>query len=629
MTSLRLLCLHGKQQNSEVLRMRLGRVPYKCRNSESEFDIIEAPHDLPLKKDDSVSYKTWFFKDSECHAKNMNYENPSNISFADSIEMSLKFLERKWHDKIDQGEGHGYDGLLGFSQGGTMAAYITNFPERFPGIQFLICIGAPDLPLIKGNKSLHSLHLAGKTDTIVTKDMSASLSLKFDSPLIEHGQGHCIPSKAVDIEHIVNFLLLQKQIKMSSLAVEFPITTTLNTSLSTANTTSMTTVYSIGSKSTITQSAAKEKMDDVCVTDDYALQHHEELEALLAIYPDDVIIERPVSTHAGAPTGVFSVRLTVSLENCQPPMPSKWINQLRLKFNLTSCYPDIVPKISLNTGTDGSLSLVDFPLAVSSSLLAAVRREAEDNVGVCSALACIQRAQEWLSTGGWLHSISSSSVSTSSSLLVTHSLGGGTKDGSNNAVKEAESDSSTAVPWYMIPDSDYDSVIEDNQELVHGTEGRGISVSNRIEEEKERIEKQMIEDATFEASSLACRIQQQSGSFSLEASLLELGRTHTDHSIYNDDSIYNDEIDDTNDPQDSVSVVENNSFSHSHSSTSTRGVWHYTVGLIGKPSAGKSTFYNAVTRAALDRDGRKLGKLSYLFIYDFNIIFVVCLYLVI
>lgn len=39
-------------------------------------------------------------------------------------------------------------------------------------------------------------------------------------------------------------------------------------------------------------------------------------------------------------------------------------------------------------------------------------------------------------------------------------------------------------------------------------------------------------------------------------------------------------------------------------SASAKGVWNYTVGLVGKPSAGKSTFYNVATRAALSRDGR-------------------------
>ncbi len=43
---------------------------------------------------------------------------------------------------------------------------------------------------------------------------------------------------------------------------------------------------------------------------------------------------------------------------------------------------------------------------------------------------------------------------------------------------------------------------------------------------------------------------------------------------------------------------------------SARGVWTYTVGLVGKPSAGKSTFYNAVTRAALERGGRLMAEVA-------------------
>ena len=45
-------------------------------------------------------------------------------------------------------------------------------------------------------------------------------------------------------------------------------------------------------------------------------------------------------------------------------------------------------------------------------------------------------------------------------------------------------------------------------------------------------------------------------------------------------------------------------------SASARGVWNYTVGLVGKPSAGKSTFYNVATRAALSRDGRLMAAVA-------------------
>jgi ribosome-binding ATPase YchF (GTP1/OBG family) len=43
---------------------------------------------------------------------------------------------------------------------------------------------------------------------------------------------------------------------------------------------------------------------------------------------------------------------------------------------------------------------------------------------------------------------------------------------------------------------------------------------------------------------------------------------------------------------------------------SARGLWRYTVGLIGKPSAGKSTFYNACTQAMLEREGRRMAAVA-------------------
>jgi hypothetical protein len=45
--------------------------------------------------------------------------------------------------------------------------------------------------------------------------------------------------------------------------------------------------------------------------------------------------------------------------------------------------------------------------------------------------------------------------------------------------------------------------------------------------------------------------------------------------------------------------------------STTKGVWKYTVGLVGKPSAGKSTFFNAATHAALrGLEGQKMAEVA-------------------
>ena len=48
--TLHILCLHGKSQNKEVFRTRLGRIPHKCKDLAIFFTDIEAPHCLPLSE---------------------------------------------------------------------------------------------------------------------------------------------------------------------------------------------------------------------------------------------------------------------------------------------------------------------------------------------------------------------------------------------------------------------------------------------------------------------------------------------------------------------------------------------------------------------------------------------------
>lgn len=527
MALLRILCLHGKQQNADVFRTRLGRLPYKCRNSTLEFDIVEAPHSLPLLEGNTLSYKTWFYHDH-------NLDNPSGMSLNDSIEISLNHLEQKWLDKLNVDGG--YDGILGFSQGGTMAAILTNQLDRFEGIRFVICLGSPDHPAIIGTDAIASLHMAGKTDNIVSMETSRNLALKFSSQLIEHEQGHCIPSRAADVAVISEFLMLQS--RRSNLVV-----------LPASQIRSSHTTVNVAVKAAIMDTV------ELCATDDYASQQCEEIEALTAIYPEDVAIDRAVPIAAGQPTGTITVNLTVPLEYCNPPLPDKWIGQLQLKFEFTSMYPDSEAKITLRTGT---LGLSDFTLSMSSSLLAVVRQEATCNLGVCSTLACIQRAHEWLSTGGWLMSVNASSgdearLQQQSSACESH------HDDCNRTATDQKA-------WYLLEECEMDASSEDD--------------------DAEQEDKRMIEDATLEATSVACQMRVRLAASEIVD--LPHGMKTTDE----------------DDADSKLLSLEDGAII----SSSARGVWRYTVGLIGKPSAGKSTFYNAATRAALERDGRKLGK---------------------
>lgn len=53
--TLKVLALHGSQQNGEVMRTRLGRIVPKIKKIAS-FSYFDAPHSLPIKEGNEVRY---------------------------------------------------------------------------------------------------------------------------------------------------------------------------------------------------------------------------------------------------------------------------------------------------------------------------------------------------------------------------------------------------------------------------------------------------------------------------------------------------------------------------------------------------------------------------------------------
>lgn len=222
---LKILCLHGKQQNKELFRTKLGRIPHKLKHI-ADLTVIDAPFILEELSTPEMSARTWFYREPETNEINM-----------ESLKNSIELLQQTWH------ESGPYDGILGFSMGGTMAALMGGsvLPKcdgtratgtgatgtaMFPELKFIICAGAVDVPsyLEAGIPTsnlpflyplcipvcIQSLHIAGKTDTSVPIESSMALSGRFkDAIIVEHEQGHHIPMKAAVLQAIVEFVTKQ------------------------------------------------------------------------------------------------------------------------------------------------------------------------------------------------------------------------------------------------------------------------------------------------------------------------------------------------------------------------------------------------------------------------------------
>eukprot|EP01032_Pedospumella_encystans_P008054 gene8054-9601_t len=206
---LRILCLHGKQQNKDVFRAKLGKIPRKLKDV-AEFTVIDAPFILEDQSTPEQVARTWF-----------NREVNGGPIDVHSLRGGLDSLVSTWNDIGP------FDGVFGFSMGGTMASIMAsatcpidlarqvaepintnNVDETaqpsesekplFPGLRFVICAGAVDIP----------------KEFAATLDQSElpvrGLAGRFtDAKFVEHAEGHHIPMKTPIIQAIEEFVRAQ------------------------------------------------------------------------------------------------------------------------------------------------------------------------------------------------------------------------------------------------------------------------------------------------------------------------------------------------------------------------------------------------------------------------------------
>jgi hypothetical protein len=465
--------------------LRIGRFPHKAKQI-AKFTFIDAPHFMELRPEDSTPMRTWFYRNG-------------NIIIEESLETTLNYLEEIWRRDGP------FDGILGFSMGGSVASMLTTMPERFPGVRFVLVGGAPDVPshLLDSHgqskipRHIKSLHLIGLADNAVPPHVSHTLASRFVNPaVIEHEQGHCIPTRAAQLDGYVEFIrgFCEPADDLS------PLTESEDTPQPTEAPTNP-------SKSSSPQQHLTE-------TDAICQLQNEEVEVLGSIYsPEEFIILGDLPQKASDPTVRCKVMLNPS--HSGNGIPVNWIGNLGIHFTLQASYPlkpNQPPVVEIITG---NLSLLDFSTAHRRSLQQTIKQVASEVCqveGETCLMQCIQAANDWLSDGGQI-------------------------------LQTLRNDFDSELTEEKSTDPEVSSI-----DCVSGS-----SILNDVDEE---VENQWIKEATLEAGHAAA-ISKTRG----------MDMTDLTPDLLSEENII--------------------------ASASARGIWNYTVGLVGKPSAGKvsKSFY--------------------------------------
>ncbi|KAG7389405.1 Family of serine hydrolases 3 [Phytophthora boehmeriae] len=198
MSKCRVLCLHGYRQDALKLRGRIAALRRTFKSS-VEFVCLDAPFEVPYEPT------------TEEHANSGETgENVKQLKWCDfkRDEETGEFLLERVEESLEyiasfvKTEGP-FDGIFGFSQGGSMASMImqrqlstVDSPFSFRFAIFVSAGAIGDPKYISDQKvDLPSLHIIGETDAVVGNDRSRKLMDIFVNPtLLMHPGGHYIPT---------------------------------------------------------------------------------------------------------------------------------------------------------------------------------------------------------------------------------------------------------------------------------------------------------------------------------------------------------------------------------------------------------------------------------------------------
>jgi predicted esterase len=224
------LCLHGYSQSSSVLQSHMRRVTERLSHR-ARFEFVDGPFTVPQMMDPSKTGCSWWIPKRD-GAGDWEYEG---------VDAALETLAAANRAETAR-HGHGFAGLLGFSQGGALASLVLALREHteqspLPELRFAVFAGAfayraakPSyahlLDCSDGQSSLHlpTLHFVGERDTIITSARSAQLEALCSEDarvLCRHSGGHVVPAGTAALEAFDSFLVSQQRTALSTLAAQW------------------------------------------------------------------------------------------------------------------------------------------------------------------------------------------------------------------------------------------------------------------------------------------------------------------------------------------------------------------------------------------------------------------------
>ena len=183
------LCLHGSHQDGEIFSQRIKQLISRLKGK-INFRFLSAEIEMELQEGEEVPMRTWWSEGGD----------------KTQIHRAINIVHDEWTSFPN------YIGLIGFSQGASLCAYVMKQPLRFPGLLFGVLGGGVLDKSITDLSPSHDdppgLFFAGMADTLVPASDTKHLSSTFNNPIyVEHPGGHSLPMGASQLDVMSPFML--------------------------------------------------------------------------------------------------------------------------------------------------------------------------------------------------------------------------------------------------------------------------------------------------------------------------------------------------------------------------------------------------------------------------------------